>query len=428
VPKIALYDPSEYGGITQYTFELAEGLTKIGWTVTVITSEDYELTTLGRAFDVWFLFKQSRLKSWLRAAHLVTRDRAIGHEPSDRWLMGRLRSFRVTLLLFKAVIVLMLRRTRIVHFQWLMDRRADLRFMRLLHLLRFKIVYTAHDVLPHDEDTAENRAFFQQVYQYPDILILHSERSRKEILEIFDVPPEKLRVIPHGCQSVFVDHFGTSTHRARHKLGISVDTRVVLFFGQIKRYKGLEFLLQAFETINSQRDNVILLIAGRIAERDPQVRRHYSRLLEGYSDRPEVYIRDEYIPVDQVCDYFTAADVVVVPYIKASQSGVLLSAYAAGKPVVVTDTGGLSEVVRNGKTGFVVPPKDAAAIARAVIKLLDDADFRRRCGLEAKLLADTVYSWVTISKTTASLYESLVTRRSQARIRDDSTDSIVRPA
>lgn len=420
-PKVALYDPSASGGIAHYTFELAEGLAKIGCPVTLITSEDYELRHLRRSFEIWPLFKQSRVKaSALKMLQLISgRTRGSRQSLPDQSgaatnhqrpvsLMARLKSLRFTWNLLRAALVLRLTGTRIVHFQCMLDRRADLRFMRVLHLLRFKIVYTVHDLLPHDEHTAENRTFYERVYRIPDSLIVHSENNRREMLELFTVDPDKITVIPHGCQSVLFEHVAARPPAAaRVELGIPEDCQVILFFGLIKRYKGLDVLLQAFDAIKSRCDKALLLIAGQIAG-DPAINHHYSTLLEKYSLDDRVRVRNEYVPLDEVSRYFSAADLVVLPYLRASQSGVLLAAYAAGKPVVVTDTGGLSEVVENGKTGFVVLPNDARAIAEASITILNDPALRERFGLEGKRLAATTFSWNTIGRTTAELYHWLV--------------------
>ena len=417
-PKVALYDPSSSGGISHYTFELAEGLVKTGCSVTVITSDDYELRDLDRHFDVWFLFKPSRVTSWsskaFRGNPAVSRRHAAGPESSPvgdhrpiSWLIGWLKSLRYTMALSKAAFILRVNGTRIVHIHWMIDRRADLRFMRLLRLMRLKVVYTAHNLLPHDEHTPENRAFYEHVYRVPDRLIVHSENNRKEMLELFTVDPEKITVIPHGCHRLLFEQAGARPVMTRQELGIPDDRRVILFFGLIKRYKGLDVLLQAFETIRSRCDKVMLLIAGPIAG-DPEVHRRYSTLLANYSSDDSVRVRTGYVPLDQVASYFSAADLVVLPYLKASQSGVLLAAYAAGKPVVVTDTGGLSEVVRNGDSGLVVPPNNAQAIAEASITILNDRALRERLGREAKRLAATTFSWTAIGRTTAELYQGLI--------------------
>ena len=417
-PKVALYDGSTTGGIAHYTFELAEGLAKAGCSVTVITSENYELRDLNRNFDVWFLFKPSLVRSWaVKALRLFGRPRtshdspmAMPSPPDHRrtgWFTDRLKSLRYTILLLRAALVLLLNGTRIVHFQCLLDGRAEVRLMHLLRWLRFRIVYTAHDLLPHDEHTAENRAFYGRVYRIPHSLIVHSENNKREMVELFAVDPDRIAVIPHGCQTVLFEHVAARPTTARAELGIPSDRQVILFFGLIKRYKGLEVLLEAFETIRSRCSKAMLLIAGPIAG-DPPTRLHYSTLLAKYLPDDRVRVRSEYVPLNEVSSYFSAADLVVLPYLKASQSGVLLAAYAAGKAVVVTDAGGLGEVVKNGSSGFVVRPTDAQGLAEASIAVLNDSALRARFGSEARRLAETTFSWETIGRSTADLYRRLL--------------------
>ena len=98
---------------------------------------------------------------------------------------------------------------------------------------------------------------------------------------------------------------------------------------------------------------------------------------------------------------------VVLPYIKTYTSGILLAAYAAGRPVIVTDTGALSEVVDVGKSGFIVPPRDINALAQAIMKILSDPGQMEEMGNYAKYLSETIYSWSSIALKTIHVYQSL---------------------
>ncbi len=417
--RVALYEPSGEGGIAHYTFELADALVQAGWSVTLLTAEGYELDALPRRFAVRYVYRASRLKAWWRrvwarrpganggAARRQAPTVAVGtDEPRPPWREW-LNSVRFAATGVRSVLWLAFSGTRIVHVQWLLDRRADLFFVRLLRLCGFTVILTVHDVLPHDEYTEVNRRYFEKLYRAPHRLIVHSENNRRELLSLFALDPAKVSIIPLGAQTVFTDHFDVTRSAARASLDLPDAARIILFFGLIKRYKGLEYLLEAFETITSRCENVMLLVAGKIYEGDADVHRHYTQLLAGYRDRPDIRLDSRYIPLAQVSRYFSAADLVVLPYVKASQSAVLLSAYAAGRAVVATETGGLGEVVADGVSGMMVPPKDAAAIAEAAIAVLNDPDALRRMGLEAKRLADTTYSWANIAAETGILYRSL---------------------
>src|SRR5437763_16035113 len=154
------------------------------------------------------------------------------------------------------------------------------------------------------------------------------------------------------------------------------DENLILFFGRIWEYKGLEYLIRAEPLISAKVPNARFLIAG---EGEDFAR--YRRMMI-HPDR--FVVHNEYIPDDRAADYFRRATVVVLPYIEASQSGVIPMAYSAGKPVVATTVGGLPEMVENGRTGCLVAPRDSVQLAEAVTKLLLNPALRHRMGANGK--------------------------------------------
>ena len=415
--KIAFYDPSGRGGICQYTFQLAQSLAESGCDVTVLTTDGYELQHLPRSFRLVVVFKKSVVKDWLLKV-VGTQARASNRPESapgnggqsaiepKRWNLACWpRKLRLRLIFLKTVAYLLWRRPDVIHFQWLASRDEDLYFIGWLKRFGFPIVYTAHDLLPHDADTPAARSFFQKIYTVADRLVVHAENIRHEMIELFHINPHKIWVVPHGSNILFST---PSKEAARARLDIASDKKVILFFGLIKRYKGLEYLLEVFEQIRAQLEGAVLLIAGRIADDDKVMYAYYRNLLSRFAEDQSVKCMTEYIPLEQAGDFFSAADVVVLPHVRPSQSGVLLSAIAAGKPVVVTDAGGFTEVVENGRSGFVVPPRDSTAIAEALIRMFQTPGLLESMGREAKRLADTTYSWKPIAARTICLYRTMV--------------------
>jgi len=169
-------------------------------------------------------------------------------------------------------------------------------------------------------------------------------------------------------------------------------------------------LVEAFEGVRSSVENAMLLIAGQIGEGEPKAFQYYSDLVGQLACRDDVMCVNDHIPLKEVQKYFLAADVVVLPYVQASQSGVLLLAYAAGRPVIVTDTGGLSEVVENDLSGYVIPPKDVQALVRAITKIIQEPTLLEKMGAHAKHLAEITYSWKCIALRTMDVYRSFPTR------------------
>jgi glycosyltransferase involved in cell wall biosynthesis len=422
--KVTLYNTFDRGGICHYTHQLAEHLAKAGADVTLVTTEGYELRHLRRNYKLKFIFRQSWLGSLLRFAQdqllnkmlpgggTIPRKYVPCQQEGKKSIAGHLEPFRILrlrMIFMKAVLSFLWHRPHIIHFQWIANYTEDYYFIVLLKLLKFKVIYTAHDVIPHEHDTPENRTAFHRIYQRVDKIIVHSDNIKKEMMGLFALDQDKISVIPHGSNDLFFEHKNLSKETARRLLGVPLEKRVILFFGLIRRYKGLEYLIEAVEDVKKSVENIILLVAGQICDEEPEAFRYYSNLMVQLACRDDVMCINDYIPLEEVKNYFSAADVVVLPYVHASQSGVLLLAYAAGRPVIVTDTGGLSEVVEHGGSGYIVPPKDVQALVGAITKIMQEPMLLEKMGTYAKQLAETTYSWRSIARKTMDVYQSFPT-------------------
>jgi glycosyltransferase involved in cell wall biosynthesis len=173
-------------------------------------------------------------------------------------------------------------------------------------------------------------------------------------------PSEPRALTPHPAY----DFFATGkTDRAAARAALGLDGPVVLFFGLIRPYKGLDVLLRAVARVR-ERVPVTLVVAGEFYES----RAPYDALVASLGLQPAVRFLDRYVPNEEVESLFRAADVVVLPYVSATQSGIAQIALAFERPVIVTDVGGLPEAVRPGETGWVVPPRDPEALARILVE------------------------------------------------------------
>jgi glycosyltransferase involved in cell wall biosynthesis len=422
--RVIFYDPSGAGGVTHYTFNLAETMARLGSDITVVTTETYELEHLERHFRLMFLFKKSwvkmlvfRARTLFRRQRLNTENRAQAHEldhksPQQRTgkalpILSKLRTLRLKITLLRAVVLFLVNGARVVHVQWLVNHKQDYAFIRLLGKLGFKIVYTAHDLVPFGNHSRETRETLARIYERVDRIIVHSQKNKRELIDLFPIEADRISVIPHGSYDFFRTEKSTNERTVREELGIPKGKRVILFFGLIRRYKGLEYLVEAFEQVRARMDNVMLLVVGKIFSGNSEEFQYYSDLIDQLRGHDDIRCVPEYVPLEKVDSYFSAADLVALPYTKSYTSGILLAAYAAGKPVVVTDTGGLSEVVEEGKSGAVVPPRDATALANAIIDIFQTPGKLTAMGQHAKYLGETTYSWKGIAIKTLSLYQGL---------------------
>jgi D-inositol-3-phosphate glycosyltransferase len=412
--RIVLYEPSGRGGVCHYTYELAEHLARAGVDVTLITTEDYELEHLDRHFRLDYLFTRSWLTR-LRQRRIqrqqdpapIGRTATVGQVATSGH-RGFLRRLRLRLLHLRAVAGFLWCRPDLVHFQWLVNRRQDYEFIKLLRRVGIPAIYTAHDVEPHMTASPRDRVELQRLYESAAKIIVHAENNKRELLSVFAIDVSKIAVIPHGSYDFLCAREPLTKDAARERVGVPQGKKVILFFGLIKRYKGLEYLIEAFEVVRLKVKDAFLLIVGDVYAGDPEGHHYYTQLIDRLRGREDVLCVASYVPVEAVGQYLSAADVVVLPYARTYQSGVWLAAYAAGRPVVVTDTGGLSEVVEEGRSGFVVPPRDAKALAIGMMDILSDSERLNAMGERARHLATAVYGWDAIASRTIELYESVV--------------------
>ena len=244
-----------------------------------------------------------------------------------------------------------------------------------------KILYICDNIVPHEKFPGD--IFLTKLaFKFVDFFIVQSETVKKDLLSFR--PNANFKKIPHPIYDIFSVSSQDKTS-LRRTLQIK-EERVLLFFGYVRAYKGLDLLLNAMPTVLKQID-ARLLVVGEFY--DP--REGYDVLIDRLGIGHKVTIVDEYVPNEKVSIYFGAADVVVLPYLSATQSGIVQIAYSFNKPVITTDVGGLPEVVVHGKSGLVVPSKNSEALSEAVVHFYD-------AQLEAQLVEGVrqekqKYSW-----------------------------------
>jgi len=226
---------------------------------------------------------------------------------------------------------------------------------RFLSFDTTKVLFICDNVIPHEHRPGD-AAFTWYAFGPVDGFITQSETVQRDLLRFW--PKAKFRNVPHPVYNIF----GALKEKvaARAALGITAP-RIILFFGYIRRYKGLHVLLDAMAALDPSL-SIHLLVVGEFYDDKEKYQEQIAAL--GITDR--VTIRSEYVSNESVGGYFSAADVVVLPYISATQSGIAQIAYNFDKPVIATAVGGLAEVVVDNVTGFLVPPEEPQALARAI--------------------------------------------------------------
>lgn len=244
--------------------------------------------------------------------------------------------------------------------QWWHPYFAPCYWILTMLLRRIPLIITCHNVFPHERFPLD-RFLTRLVLNRADGYIVQSRLDEKDLLTI---KPDARRIVtPHPTYNAFRMK-GMSREEARQCIGIGADVPMLLFFGFVREYKGLKYLLDALPEIREQIPDSMLWIVGDFGD-DKHL---YLEQIERNDIQNSVRLVEGYVPDQEVEQYFAASDLVVLPYVSATQSGIVQIAYGFEKPVVVTDVGGLPDVVRHGETGYVVPAGNVHEIAQAVIR------------------------------------------------------------
>lgn len=387
-PKRVYMYPAGHAGVALYTYRLANALADQGLHVTLFADDQYELDHLPAKFSkaTFLSSKYEGIRAnkgtiarvaGIIAAHFYNSHKFYSHVRQDRPEIAHLHSF-----FFYPI-------------EWYLLNR--------LKRMRTRIVLTVHTVIPYSFYIRPfpwlEFAILQYLYNTADRVIVHTDINKRQLLSHFSVEPGRVVVIPHGEYSFGDTGQGTRDEEARLRLNIRKNQKVILFFGYIRKIKGIHVLLKAFDLVAQKSQDVVLIIAGSVIER--QSFSEYRHIIDRMKHGNRVSCFIDYIEHEDIPLYFTLADVVVLPYTQFSaQSGVLHLAQGFGKPVIVTDVGGLPEAVENHKTGLIVPAGDVECLARAITYLIGNDDLRIEMGNIAKKVAMEKFSWEAIAKAT----------------------------
>ena len=305
---------------------------------------------------------------------------------------------------------------KIFHILWnnkfpFFDRTILMLYYKLLGK---KVVFTAHNVNAGKRDLNDsmlNRLTLKIQYRLADHIFVHTEKMKAELLEDFGVRENVITIIPFGINNSVPETDLTSAEAKRH-LGIGPGERTILFFGAIRQYKGLEYLVAAFQRIMAKRGNCRLIIAGEPKKGTEQYLSEIQQSISRDPSRDRVIQRIEFIPDSETELYFKAADVSVLPYTLIFQSGVLFLSYSFGLPVIATDVGSFGEDIVEGRTGLVCKARDADDLAGAIERYFDsdlyrNLDSRRQ---DIREYTNSRHSWSMVGDMTRNVYESLAAK------------------
>jgi glycosyltransferase involved in cell wall biosynthesis len=295
-------------------------------------------------------------------------------------------------------------RQDIVHVQFMPLIRTGFPFERwFLQKLKksgAKVVYTVHNVLP--QDTGDRfRTHYARMYGIADHLICHDDAARQRLVAEFNLPKSRISVIPHGP---LFEGPRASGSDVRRRLSIPRDHAIVLWQGILRPYKGVDFLLEAWQQLQTRNAAATLVIAG--SGDSPELDKIRARVAAlGVTSSVRLDLR--FMPLQDVADYHAAADILVYPYREITTSGALMTGVAWGKAVVASRLPAFEQVLSHGENALLVHYGDNSHLGDCLFSLIDNSVLRNRLGAAARKLI-SANSWPTIAAATISTYQSLL--------------------
>jgi D-inositol-3-phosphate glycosyltransferase len=302
---------------------------------------------------------------------------------------------------------------KIFHILWnnkfqTFDRTALMLYYKLLGK---EIVLTVHNVNARKRDSTDsafNRFTLCIQYRLADRIFVHTAPMKQELIDEYGVSGPRVTIIPFGINNS-IPQTGITPREARQRLGIHDGEKAILFFGNIAPYKGLEFLVAAFQKVRARHDKYRLIVAGWPKNCDEywgKVR----EVLEKNVQSGEALLRAEYIPDGDTELYFKAADVLVLPYRYIYQSGVLFLGYSFGLPILAADVGSLKEEIVEGKTGFVFRAEDSDDLAATIERYFASDLFVNLSSRRQEIIhyATEQHSWNVVGQITMKVYSDLL--------------------
>lgn len=297
-------------------------------------------------------------------------------------------------------------RPKVVHIQWFRIPLFDLMMVRLLQgVFRIKVVFTAHNLLPHQGNESKNTRVFHQAYHTFNHIIVHSQFTKQELIGQFQVDADRIKVIRHGILPLDVDekHYAAEQALLDRKYASLKGKTVFSALGYQNFYKGTDLLARVWAETPELRSNkeAMLLIIGKVNAADMDL-----SMLEGIDN---VVFDSRRIPDAEFLYLLRHTSVYLLPYREISQSGAMLTVLTEHVPLLLTDVGSLAEPLSVANIGWKMQHAEAAELRQSLLFLIDHkADIERiHNDHQAWEKVNAFYDWHVISQQTQTLYESM---------------------
>lgn len=348
----------------RYTYPLANGLSSAGIDVHLVIDGKPEKENL-----------TCRITNAFNTA-----DKDIG---KVKKLINYIASYR------KICNIVKVEQPEIFHTQWYNFSPLDYYFInRIKKKYKLKYIATVHDILPFNEKRYD-MFFHKKLYALADSIILQAPVNMQRFADLFPKDVNKTHMIPHGHMLDYVEI--ADKNESKKRLNLSENKKVIFFFGQIKKVKGVDVLLRAYSKVRELHKDAYLVIAGSVWKSDFT---ECQQIIDDNNLADDVRCDIRFIPDEEVKYYYSAADICVLPYTDVYQSGVIQLTYGYKKPVVATSLPAFTQFVKEGETGYLATPNDENSLADALGRALDaDVDTLTVIGQNGYELVKKELNW-----------------------------------
>lgn len=302
----------------------------------------------------------------------------------------------------------LVRKSDLIIIPWWVSFWAPYYFLLLLFAgtSRNVVFFLCHNVVEHETNPL-TRSVTRGLLRMADGFIVHSAREKDQLQNVLKKKSLPVAVSPHPTYQVF-NRSAENQMSARKKLGLHPEQHVILFFGFIRKYKGLEYLIRSLPEVIHRFPDLVLLIVGECWDNEER----YRTLIQKLELKKNVRFVNKYVPNEEVETYFKSADFVILPYVEGTGSGILQLSFGMGKPVIASRTGVFQDIVEEGISGLFVPPKNPKMLSEAILAMYEKGLVSSMSGNIRK--QKERFSWDKMTETILSLYEE-VDRMQRAR-------------
>lgn len=305
-----------------------------------------------------------------------------------------------------------LKKNDVIHLQWVSPLLTPLQYV-ILKLNKWfakkPILLTCHNIEPH-ESTPLDKIFTKAIFSNVTAFVVHAKQNKERLISDYKIKPQNIHIIPHGNFGFFKKWSKETKQELKKEMSYNEEEIILLFFGYIREYKGLRYLLKALPGVLKQNPKVKLLIAGELWQKWDT----YEEIIKEYKLQDYVKVIPNYIIDQDVHKYFNVSDIQVLPYYNTEQtiSGPLLIGLAFGKPIIISPVGGITELIKDGKNGLLFEVGNIKDLVFKINTLIKNRELQQTLSKNALILNESL-SWDKVGKAYLEIYEKMIRRKNK---------------